>query len=184
MNWFQKISSQYNPPPRAWKALGQYLNSREPSVRKLAQQLKDTINDFIIEERTKGPGPRWGQLRNQVLELQHKLDMSEYDRFMDYKIKPQESEYNSVMPKHGNIKVLELDQFTATAANLSQFSLLDFDPDKLKGGDTEAAKELFNLHYQILFVNENDSPSIGNVWLKDGPNGKLQVWKANYDSSD
>ena len=65
------------------------------------------------------------------------------------------------------MKVLETDQFTASANNWDE---IDFILKDLKG--VARYKE----------VDESDKPSIGNVWFIDN-NGKCKLWKYNYDTS-
>jgi|GEM_PF-2379207 len=82
------------------------------------------------------------------------------------------------------MKVLEVDQWTSTG-NISDFSMKDFDLEKLEGGDSGAAKQIFGGHAVIREVSENASPSIGEVWfISDQETNRLKFWKANYDSSD
>ena len=82
------------------------------------------------------------------------------------------------------VKVLEVDQWVSTG-NIQDFTLENFDFKKVKGGDSAAAFALFGRsNIKIREVNENEQPFIGNVWFKPGVDGKLQRWKANYDSSD
>lgn len=87
------------------------------------------------------------------------------------------------------VKVVELDQWSATG-NITQLrmSQLEGDPQlaiaQIKGGDSEAAKAIFGGYLRIREVSEEDRPSIGHVWFKEGPNGLLERYRANYDSSD
>jgi len=81
------------------------------------------------------------------------------------------------------MKILELDQWSSTATNISEFNFSNFDFTKLYGGDSEAAKGIFGGHFDVREVKETDSPSISNVWFME-ENGKLKLWKYNYDSSD
>lgn len=85
-----------------------------------------------------------------------------------------------------NVTVLEVNQWSSTADNIGQFSVDDFRDKKpsLNGGDSEAAEALFGFHPLIKSVPESAGPSKGNVWFRDGANGKLELWKANYDTSD
>jgi len=80
------------------------------------------------------------------------------------------------------IKVLELDQWTSTG-NITDFTLEDFELQKVKGGDSKAAQLIFGGHAIIREVEELQTPPIGNVWFRLGVNGKLQFYKSNYDSS-
>ena len=82
------------------------------------------------------------------------------------------------------IKVLQVDQWTSTG-NITDLSLENFELEKVEGGDSEAAKNIFGGHAIIREVNENDEPSIGYVWFKTRKKtGKLVFWKAHYDSGD
>lgn len=80
------------------------------------------------------------------------------------------------------IRILEVDQWTSTG-NVKDFTLEDFDPAKVRGGDSEAIRKIGGWA-RIIEVDEDARPSIGHVWFRPGPDGKLQHWKANYDSSD
>ena len=37
---------------------------------------------------------------------------------------------------------------------------------------------------KIREVKEGEYPSKGDVWLKEGKEGKIEIFKTNYDSSD
>jgi len=37
---------------------------------------------------------------------------------------------------------------------------------------------------KIKIVTDDEHPTIGDVWLKEGINNGIEVFKANYDSSD
>ena len=91
-------------------------------------------------------------------------------------------EINSAKPK--TITVLEVDQWTSTG-NIKDFSMEDFTLNKVKGGDSEAAKQIFGGYAAVREVRESDSPSIGEVWfISDPQSHRLKFFKANYDSSD
>lgn len=82
------------------------------------------------------------------------------------------------------IKVLEVDQWTSTG-NVQNFTMEDFNLGKVKGGDSEAAKQIFGGHAAIREVSPQDAPHIGEVWyISDPQSNKLKFYKANYDSSD
>jgi hypothetical protein len=80
------------------------------------------------------------------------------------------------------LKVLEVDQWTSTG-NVSDFTLEDFDLQKVEGGDAGAAKVIFGGDARIREVPHAGVPSKGNVWFIPGDNGKLRLFKANYDTS-
>ncbi len=82
------------------------------------------------------------------------------------------------------MKVLEVDQWTSTG-NISDFGFADYNLDKVRGGDSEAARAIFGGWSLVREVSENDSPSIGHVWFREDPVIKKFVfYKANYDTSD
>lgn len=86
------------------------------------------------------------------------------------------------------MKVLEVDQWTSTG-NFEGLKLEDFEKDnkgslqKVKGGDAGAARSIFGGTARVKEVYEHSGPTIGEVWLRE-VDGKLEVWKTNYDSSD
>jgi hypothetical protein len=86
-------------------------------------------------------------------------------------------------------KVLEVDQWTSTGS-IKEFTLAQWEADpkgtlnKMKGGDSEAARAIFGGHVRILEVDDGTGPMIGNVWFREGPDGILFQWKYSYDSSD
>ena len=86
------------------------------------------------------------------------------------------------------MKILEVDQWTS-GGDFSNFKMEDFERDpqgsllKIKGGDAEAVRGIFGGHAKVRDVYDHSTPSIGHVWLRE-MNGKLEVWKTNYDSSD
>lgn len=80
------------------------------------------------------------------------------------------------------VKVLEVDQWTSTG-NVTNFTFADFDPKKVAGKDSETIREMGLASARIIEVEESDNPRVGDVWFKEGPSGKLELWKANYDSS-
>lgn len=80
------------------------------------------------------------------------------------------------------IKVLEVDQWTSTG-NVTKFTFADFDLGQVTGKDSQAIRELGLASARILEVEESDEPGMGDVWFREGQSGKLELWKANYDSS-
>jgi len=86
------------------------------------------------------------------------------------------------------IKVLEVDQWTSTG-NVANFSMEEWEKDtqgtlaKVAGGDSEAIKVIFGGRARVLTVHDFSQPYIGDVWFKE-ENGKLVLYKCNYDSSD
>lgn len=86
--------------------------------------------------------------------------------------------------KPEKIKVLEVDQWTSTG-NIEQFTMDEFNIDRVSGGDSEAAKKIFGGYAAVREVRKEDSPHIGEVWyISDPQSNKLKFYKANYDSSD
>lgn len=86
------------------------------------------------------------------------------------------------------MKVVELDQWSATG-NVIELPMRVFENamlgiQLLTGGDSEAAKAIFGGHVKVREVSESELPSKGYVWFKEGPNGLLERYRANYDSSD
>ena len=53
---------------------------------------------------------------------------------------------------------------------------------KVKGGDSEASRTIGIAHATIKEVKKDSEPSLGRVWFKE-VDGKLKMWKCNYDSS-
>ena len=80
------------------------------------------------------------------------------------------------------VKVLEVDQWTSSG-NVTEFTLEDFDIEKVRGGDAEAIRAIGIGGAGIREVEEGETPWIGRVWYRPGPDGKLKLWKHNYDSS-
>lgn len=80
------------------------------------------------------------------------------------------------------IRVLVVDQWSSTG-NITDFAMQDFELDRVRGGDSEAVRTIGIASARIREVEENWEPSIGNVWYRSGPDGKLVWFKANYDSS-
>jgi len=80
------------------------------------------------------------------------------------------------------VKVLEVDQWTSTG-NISNFTFDDFDLEKVTGGDSETIRLIANGSASIREVGMNSTPYIGTAWFIEGSDGKLEFWKANYDSS-
>lgn len=81
------------------------------------------------------------------------------------------------------IKVLEIDQFSSSADNLTNMGFKDFELQKLSGGSSEAAKVIFGGYAKVKMVGANERPSIGDVWYVE-ENGKFKLYLANYDTSD
>ena len=81
------------------------------------------------------------------------------------------------------MKVLEVDQWTSTG-NVSNYTMNDFDINQIDGGDAKTVRALGIASFEIKEVSEDARPRIGYVWFKDGEDGKLEKYKANYDSSD
>ena len=85
------------------------------------------------------------------------------------------------------IKVLEVDQWTSTG-DITSFTMEQAEEGvikgKVRGGDSEAIATIFGGHFLVREVEESEFPSKGNVWLINGSNGLLEMWKCNYDTSD
>lgn len=82
------------------------------------------------------------------------------------------------------IKILEVDQWTSTGKNITNFTFATFKKSRVSGGDSGSIRRISGGHSLIKEVCENDEPSRGYVWFRAGKNGKLEYWKSNYDSSD
>ena len=88
------------------------------------------------------------------------------------------------------MKVLELDQFTATALNLKEIAFKDFEANpaetllRLYGGDTLPARQIFGGHAVIKEVTLHEKPPKGSVWYVEDEAGMLSRYLSNYDSSD
>ncbi|MEK7516303.1 MAG: hypothetical protein AAB562_01775 [Patescibacteria group bacterium] len=80
------------------------------------------------------------------------------------------------------IRILEVDQWTSTG-NVEDLTLDDFDIDNVRGGDSEAIRVIGIADARIREVEESWVPTMGSVWYRPGANGKLEHWKATYDSS-
>ncbi len=81
------------------------------------------------------------------------------------------------------VNIIEVDQWTSTGDMKER----DFDTLELKdieGGDCMAARMLFGGRFIRRIVPEIGSPMIGSVWFRKGADGKCELWKFNYDSSD
>ena len=77
------------------------------------------------------------------------------------------------------VRVLEVDQWSSTATNLTTMSFADFDPDRLTGGDSRAAKLIFGGHYVVKDVLETAHPPIGRVWFIERE-GRFERWKTRH----
>lgn len=66
---------------------------------------------------------------------------------------------------------------------MTAFTLEDFELGKVTGGDSETIRKLGIGGAGICEVEEDAAPDIARVWFRPGPDGKLKLWKANYDSS-
>jgi hypothetical protein len=86
-------------------------------------------------------------------------------------------------PEITMIDIIQVDQWTSSGdieqQNFDAVTLHD-----VTGGDSEAAKAIFGGTMERKTVEEDDKPSIGNVWYVKGANGKCKLWKYNYDTSD
>lgn len=81
------------------------------------------------------------------------------------------------------IRVLEVDQWTSTG-NIGDFSMADFELESVQGGDSEAIRRAFGGFATIKEVDPRQRPMVGHVWFRESlESGKLEQWKANYDSS-
>lgn len=81
------------------------------------------------------------------------------------------------------VKVLEVDQWTSLG-NIEEFTLEDFDINKVQGENPEAVRKILVARAQIKEVDERQEPATARVWYKPGPDGKLKRWKIGvYDSS-
>ena len=200
MSWYRtKIAGWPSPRPEALHTLRQIVDTDpKPERKQLAQQALETIGRYARTLMSNAKDHKTLMaLQGAINAIEQQLNIPPENRAIlntqmrqdimsEQEQKQQEAiRYEQERRRNGcNIKVLELDQFTASADNIGWHSLREFDPDALFGGDADAARQMFGGHYQIKWVCENESPSIGSVWMKDGEDGKLKIWKANYDSSD
>lgn len=84
------------------------------------------------------------------------------------------------------IEVLEVDQWTSTG-NIKALSWDDLKTagiDAVSGGDSEASRVISGGTFFFRMVGEHQSPTIARVWFTKGPDGKPELYKFNYDSSD
>jgi len=81
------------------------------------------------------------------------------------------------------MKVLVVDQWTSTG-NVTKQTMRDFELALVEGGDSEAIKAIGVARARFKDVTEDENPIKGDVWYRQGPEGKLVLYKANYDSSD
>ena len=89
------------------------------------------------------------------------------------------------------IKVLEVNQWMSTG-DLKAFKwdeLVDaygnVNLDCVSGGDSEAIQQICGSGASVKEVNETDTPPWASVWfIKDKKTGRMEYYKANYDSSD
>jgi hypothetical protein len=86
--------------------------------------------------------------------------------------------------------VLELDQWSATAVNLTEIAFQEFVADprgtlqKLYGGDSLPARQIFGGHAEIREVTEQATPPRASVWYIEGETGLPVRYRYNFDSSD
>ncbi len=50
--------------------------------------------------------------------------------------------------------------------------------------DTTGKSCLWTESSKLIDVDEKQYPTKGDVWLKESKNGGVEIYKANYDSSD
>lgn len=87
------------------------------------------------------------------------------------------------------IKILQVDQWTSTG-NVKGTKLEDWERDRQgmlssrSGGDSEAIQQIFGGSARVREVRESETPDLGEVWFRPDADGVLELWKANYDSSD
>lgn len=80
------------------------------------------------------------------------------------------------------IDIIETDQWTASG-NMEDQVFKTVGLDDVSGGDSEAAKSIFGGRFERKQVEETEAPPIGNVWYKESPDGKCEVYKYNFDTS-
>lgn len=85
--------------------------------------------------------------------------------------------------EHGKFKIVEVDQWTSTG-NVEGLTLENFAVERVTGGDADVARQVGIASGRIREVYGNQRPSKGSVWLRPNEDGKLEQWKANYDTSD
>lgn len=195
VNWYKKANTGWQPVnPRTISSLRRIrqTSAREQTIRDV-DDLLDRIDNYheMIQNTPEDHEPIMMAQQNihyyavnlglsaQAMPFVTREELQRIEQSEQQKLQAEKERM-----KRCTIKVLELDQFTATAENIGWYSMQQFDPDILFGGDATAAKDMFGGYYQIKFVCEDENPSKGTVWLKDGSDGKLAIWKANYDSSD
>lgn len=186
------------PQPAQIEKIRRIMQTETQDLRRKErlQQLLKGVDDYMKLIQT---SPKWQQvhaLQNwmRTLEWETYLKPDEYvfaqpkdiaehrinEGFKDDARLMQEKERR----RRCNIKVLEVSQWTSTAENMTWNSLEGTDPDMLFGGDADAARKLNLNNENVKWVCPEEKPPKGYVWLKDGTDGTLKVWKANYDSSD
>lgn len=80
------------------------------------------------------------------------------------------------------IRVLEVDQWSSTG-NIEDFTMEDFELRLVGGGDSETVRAIGIASARICEVEESWEPPMARVWYRTGPDGKLELYKYNYDSS-
>ena len=80
-----------------------------------------------------------------------------------------------------SMEIIQVNQFASGKA----FDDLDFDTltDDTIVGKQEIC-DVIGSSFQRKTVTSNDEPFIGNVWYKKGKDGKCEIYKYHYDSSD
>lgn len=82
--------------------------------------------------------------------------------------------------------VYETDQWTSVQVDRQGLTLEQLKASKgeVYGGDADSVRKIFGGGKVVQKeVNDQASPFIGRVWFVE-VEGKLEVYKANYDSSD
>lgn len=200
MNWFQqniKISNGFpkinpNSTEYYYKLLSKtkYDNWRKNIIKDLIEDVALYSKNWIkIPVMSRTDKEKFRQLQERIHKTEFYLDVPfQFRAFTtqeQIEEREKENEYyrieNLKKRKDCNIKVLELDQWSATAENVEWTNLLNFDPELLFGGSSKAIEDLGLKHYQIKFVCENESPPPSKIWLRD-INNKLKIWKSNYES--
>jgi hypothetical protein len=85
------------------------------------------------------------------------------------------------------MRVLELDQWTACSdkvPNLSFDEIMTWRGESVPLSIMDVRIHTLGMFWTIRIVRKDEQPMIGYCWFIEGPDGKLKLWKSNYDSSD
>lgn len=167
-----------------WNAVGSWTSAQKPFRM---QSYDDEKNKIIDIEFLDTKNDKIGQRLEVLLKKLNKVEVGEWLLYSRTTPISETSlslrkERTLTMKAKGDIKIIEVSQFFDTKNETWKSMQKKYERGVLP--DTTGKFYLWGETPKIKMVNKKEYPSKGSVWYVKDRQGKLKVFKANYDTSD